>query len=329
MKIFITGATGYIGSKLALRLADAGHTVHALCRSKSNALSIEHKNIKIFEGDILNKKSIEDAMKSCEQVYHLATYTSVWAKNPKTYFDINIQGAINVLNTAIVSGVRKIVYTSTAGTYGPSTGTLTTEKSIRTIDFFTEYESSKFIAEEKVQHYVRKGLNVVIVNPSRIYGPGLLNESNSVTKLIKLYAEGKWHLIPGNGETIGNYVFIDDVINGHILAMSKGLAGEKYILGGENVSYIEFFDTLSKVSGKKYKLYKTPLFLMLAFARIQELLAGSFNRPPLITPKWVKRYLYDWALSSQKAESELGYEITPLEKGMTQTIKWLNDFRTS
>ena len=329
MKILITGATGYVGSKLALRLADEGHTVHALCRSKSKALSLEHKNIKLFEGNILNKKSIEDAMKSCEQVYHLAVYGSVWAKNPQTYFDVNIQGTINVLNTAFVSGVRKIVYTSTAGTYGPSTGSLTTEKSIRTIDFFTEYESSKFIAEEKVQHYVRKGLNVVIVNPSRVYGPGLLNESNSVTKLIRLYIEGRWHLIPGNGETIGNYVFIDDVVNGHILAMSKGQTGEKYILGGENVSYNEFFDTLTKVSGKKYRLYKTPLFLMLGFAKLQELLAGSFNRPPLITPKWVKRYLYDWALSSQKAQRELGYEITPLEKGMAQTIKWLNDLRTS
>ena len=323
MNIFITGATGYIGAKLALQLAKSGESIHILCRSKSKVSLLNHSKFKIFEGDILNTESIENAMQSCEYVYHLAAYGKVWSKDPQNYFDVNVQGTKNILDAAIKLGVKKVVVTSTAGVFEPSNGTPVNEESIRTVDFFNEYERSKYLAEEAIQHYINKGLDVVIVNPSRVYGQGLMSESNSVSKLIDRYLKGKWHLIPGNGDTIGNYAFIDDVVNGHILAMNKGLTGQKYILGGVNVSYNEFFDTLIKVSQKKYKLYKTPLSLMLAFARVQELLAVSFNRPPMITPKWVKRYLCNWALSSQKAERELGYEITPLEEGMEKTIKWL------
>jgi len=328
-KIFITGATGYIGANLALRLANSGHTVHALCRSTSKASMLNHENIKVFKGDILDKESVACAMQSCEYAYHTAAYVRVWAKQPDTYFDINVQGTLNVLDKAVELGVKKVVVTSTAGVYGPSEKLPLDEKSVRTIDFFNEYESSKFTMEEKIQHYSRNGLSVVVVSPPRVYGPGLISESNVVTKMIKQYIEGKWHLIPGDGEKIGNYVFIDDVVNGHILAMSKGRQGEKYILGGTNASYNDFFDTLSGVSRKKYRLFKIPLSFMLAFAGFQQLLANWFSRPPLITPQWVNKYLYNWALSSNKAVSELGYKATPLAEGIQKTIKWLENGSTS
>jgi len=335
--IFITGATGYIGSNLALKLADSGKIVHALCRSRSKASSLDHKNIVLFEGDILDQESIEASMRSCENVYHLAAYGNIWSKDPQTYFDINIQGTVNVFNAAAKLGVKKVVFTSTAGTFGPSinssglsdpnnrgTGnSVVNEKSIRTIDFFTEYEHSKFLAEKKAQ-LPRNGLDAVIVCPSRVYGPGLLTKTNVATKIIKLYVEGKWRLVPGSGKYIGNYVYIDDVINGHIQAMNKGIPGEKYILGGANVSNNEIFDMIAKISLKNYKMYHIPISLMLTFARVQELYAWLFNRPPVITTKWVKRYSYNWVFSSQKAEKELGYKITPLEKGIRKTIEWIN-----
>lgn len=337
--IFITGATGYIGSNLALKLADSGKIVHALCRSRSKASSLDHKNIVLFEGDILDKESIEASMRSCENVYHLAAYGSIWSKDPQTYFDINIQGTVNILNAAAKLGVKKVVFTSTAGTFGPSinssnlsdsnnSGTgnsMVNEKSIRTIDFFTEHEHSKFLAEKKVQHYARRNeLDAVIVCPSRVYGPGLLTKTNVATKIMKLYIEGKWRLVPGSGKYIGNYAYIDDVINGHIQAMNKGISGEKYILGGTNVSNNEIFDMIAKISLKNYKMYHIPISLVLTLARVQELFAWSFNRPPVITSKWVKRYLYNWVFSSEKAEKELGYKITPLEEGIEKTLQWLN-----
>ncbi|MFH1319396.1 MAG: SDR family oxidoreductase [Bacteroidota bacterium] len=325
MNIFITGGTGFIGATLARRLAGSGHTIHALCRSMSSYSIAGNDNIRIFEGNVLNRASIEKAIKNCDQVYHLAAYGRVWAKDPKTYFHVNVNGTINVLDAASGNGIKKVVFTSTAGTLGPSSGTVVDENSIRTTDFFTEYESSKFIAEEKVRQYVREGLDVVTVNPTRVYGHGLLSESNGVTRLIQRYISGKWRLIPGDGEKSGNYVYIDDVVNGHILAMEKGKPGGKYILGGTNVSYNDFFNLLGTVSGKKERLYKIPLPIMLAFAGIQELSANLFNRHPMITPKWVRRYLYNWELTSQKAEQELGYRITPLEEGFEKTVKWLRD----
>jgi len=149
--------------------------------------------------------------------------------------------------------------------------------------------------------------------------------SNSVTKLIKQYTEGKWKFIPGDGMSTGNYVFVDDVINGHILAMEKGRAGERYLLAGEDATYYELFDTIAAIGGKKYKLYKMPLGVLLTFGRLQLFLAETFGRQPLITPGWVRKYLYKWSVSSAKAEKELGYQPTKLEDGVKQTVKWLRN----
>ncbi len=323
MKIFITGATGYIGTNLALRLANSGHIVHALYRSLAKTSQLKHKNIKLFHGNISDIESLERAMQSCEYVYHVAGFAQAWAKNPKTFYDLNVLGSLNVVNTANKLGVKKIVFTSTAGVFGPSTNGTINEESKRAVNFFTEYESSKSKAEEKLLELVSKGQNIVIVNPTRVYGPGLLSVSNSVTKMIKLYIEGKFHIIPGNGKSIGNYVFIDDVVEGHILAMEKGKPGEKYILGGTNASYNEFFETLINVSQKKYFLFKLPLFFMVATSNLMILMPKLFGKPPLITPAIVRRLLYNWYVTSNKAVNKLGYKITPLAEGMKKTLNWL------
>lgn len=323
MKIFITGATGYIGTNLALHLANSGHTVHALYRSKSKAASLKHDNVRLFEGNISDAKSLKRAMQSCDGVFHVAAFARVWARDPKTFFDINVDGTLNVINMAARLGVKKIVFTSTAGVFGPSINGVITEESKKTIDFFTEYERSKSVAEEKILELVSKGQNIVIVNPTRVYGPGLLSVSNAVTRMIKFYIEGKFHIIPGNGKSIGNYVFIDNVIDGHILAMQKGKPGEKYILGGTNTSYTEFFDTLINVSQKKYYLFKLPLSLMSVTSNLMMIMSKLSGKPPMITPAWVKRLLYDWEVSSKKAESVLGYKITPLAEGLKKTINWI------
>lgn len=323
MKILITGATGYIGSGLAKELASRGYTIHALIRSPEKAGLIRHENVHIFQGTILQPDKIDKAIAGCRQVYHLAAYAKPWAKDARTFFNINTQGTDNILQSAYDHHVEKVVFTSTAGTFSPSLEKPVDENTLRLIDFFNDYETSKFIAEDRCQKYVRKGLNVVIVNPPRLYGPGLLSKSNAVTLMIKRYLEGRWRIIPDSGEKVGNYVFIDDVIKGHILAMKKGRSGEKYLLGGENISYSGFFDTLAKVSGKKHKMINLPSPVMMAAAGLFLFWTRISGRPPLITPEWVKKYLYNWALSSQKAVEELGYQITPLESGMQKTVEWI------
>lgn len=325
MKIFISGATGFIGARLAQTLAEQGHSVHALVHKTSQTAALSHPRISLFEGDITAHESVKAAMQGCEQAYHLGAYVKVWAADESRFFRVNVMGTVHVLQAAQKCGVKRVVVTSTADVYGPSGDGILHEDSVRFSEFMSEYECSKFIAEEKIQHFIRRhSLEVIIVNPTRLYGPGMLNESNAVTKMIRDYLSGRWHIIPGNGKSVGNYVYIEDVVQGHILAMEKGRSGEKYILGGENVSYQDFFTILGEVSSKKHWLIHLPLWIMLLVSRFLLLLARLFGIAPLIVPRWVRRFMKNWALSSDKAVKELGYHATPLKEGFRLTIDWLH-----
>src|SRR5262249_29540362 len=151
------------------------------------------------------------------------------------------------------------------------------------------------------------GMNIVIVNPPRVYGPGIATESNAVTKLVRLYLKGKWKIMPGDGKRTGSYVYVDDVINGHILAMQKGRRGERYILSGVNASYNEFFDLLAEVTNKKVKLYHLPVWIMMVAGYIIMARTKLTGKAPLLTPKWIKKYFHDWSFDCSKAQQELGY----------------------
>jgi nucleoside-diphosphate-sugar epimerase len=216
-----------------------------------------------------------------------------------------------------------MVFTSTAGVLGPSIQGIVNEDTKKSVDYFLEYERTKAIAEEKVKEYIAKGLNCVIVNPTRVYGPGLLSKSNSVTIMIKSFAEGKWRIIPGNGKSIGNYVFINDIVDGHLLAMEKGKSGERYILGGSNISYLEFFKILKEQTGQKHLMIKLPLFIMLTVANAMILITKVFGVKPLITPALVKKFNYNWIVSSEKALNELGYKPVSFAEGAKKTLEWL------
>lgn len=324
MNIFMTGATGYIGRLLAQKLAEKGHTIHALCRSSSQTEDLQHPNIKFFEGDLLNSESLDRAMASCEQAYHLAAFAKVFTKQPELHDEINVEGTLNVLAAARKAGVQRTVFTSTGGVFGFSTPEKPVDEDTpRNIGFFNHYERTKTEAEEKIRELVAQGQDIVIVNPTRVYGPGLLSESNAATRLMQLYYKGKWKMSPGDGTKLGNYVFVNDVVYGHILAMENGRAGERYIIGGVNASYTRLFDTLGKYAPKKLKLINAPVWLMLTVANFELAKAKLFNLKPLITPMYAKKYTYHWGLSSAKAEKELGYQITSLDDGISQTIEWL------
>ena len=322
MKVFVTGGTGYVGSHLIKKLVENGNQVHALVRSKEKAKNIAHPNVIIFEGDLLDTKKIQAAMEDCEVVYHLAAFAKVWTKNVNTYFKMNVVATKTVLDIAKQLEVKKVVVTSTAGVYGASMDETITEEFVRTSDFFNEYESSKALAESWVKDYVIKGLDVVIVSPTRIYGPFLFGETASITQLIEKFVFNNWRIIPGDGSKIGNYVYIDDVVQGHLLAMEKGEKGHTYLLGGENHTYNDFFEQLSKSSGLKRKMIRLPLSIQMLFAKLQ-LLKIPFGGTPLITPKWIAKGKYHWKVSPEKAKNELGLEITSLAEGVDQTIQWL------
>jgi farnesol dehydrogenase len=325
MNIFITGATGFIGSRLAMRLASEGNIIHALYRSEIKSDIILHPNIILFKGDLLDIPSLYNAIQGCEQVYHIAAFAKVYDKNPSRIYRLNIEGTVNVINSGIRAGVKKFVCTSTAGVFGPSgKNNIVDESSPKPIKYFTDYESSKAILEKVLHTLSKSGISIVITNPTRVYGPGLLSESNGVTRMIKSYIQGRWHTIPGTGNSSGNYVHVEDVVTGHILAMNKGVSGENYILGGSNVSYNDLFEKLAIISNKKHRMIHIPIWLMLLVSHGMLSLTKMTGSDPLITPSLVKKFVNDWNVSSAKAIKDFGYNPMSLHEGLTNTLEWLN-----
>jgi nucleoside-diphosphate-sugar epimerase len=189
--------------------------------------------------------------------------------------------------------------------------------------YYTEYEESKAVADRQALKQAAAGFPVVIVNPTRVYGPGKLTEGNSVSLMLEMYMRGKLPVLLNGGKDIGNYVFVNDLVSGHILAMEKGRIGEQYILGGENVSLKGLFALVDEITGRHHRQFNLPRGLAMTYASLEKKKAEWLGLYPQITPGWVETFLQDWAYSSTKAEQELGYRFTPLRDGIQRTIEWI------
>ena len=324
MKCLVTGATGFIGNRLVEELLKTGNEVCILARSKVMVDQLYGSSVTFFAGDLFDTEVIYEATRNCDFIFHLAAFANLWSKDKMLAYKTNVTGTKNILEAALQNKVKKVVFTSSAAVFPPSeNGEDIDETAVLPEKYLTDYETTKVQAEQLCLEYCKKGIEVVIVNPPRVFGPGLLNKSNSVTILIKKYISGNWRILPGTGSSIGNYVFIDDVVNGHILALQNGTSGEKYILGGTNISFNGFFNLLSTVSGKKYKLFHLPFPIILATSKLELFLAETIGKKPLITPPWAKRYIQNRPVSSKKAINNLKYIVTPLDEGIRKTIEWL------
>ncbi|MDO5582203.1 MAG: SDR family oxidoreductase [Planctomycetia bacterium] len=337
-KILITGATGFIGTTLVRQLLADGYRLR--CMSRSNPVFPpgfegdpkdlwENPNCEHFQGDASDPDSIRKAVKGCRYIFHLAGYAKNYSKDPSIYKHINIDAMRNVFQTGKEEAVERIVWTSTIVTLGPTMpGEIGNEDTPRKTDkYFTEYEETKSIAEKEAFQWIKNGLPLVIVNPTRVYGPGQLSEGNALGRLIDDYDRGKMPFLPNRGINIGNYVLVDDVAKGHYLAMEKGRIGERYILGGENASLKEFFQIISKITGKKH--FQIPMLVPgpLIFSYMQLYAAKIFGIYPRITPGWIRTFVADWTYSCDKAKKELGYSPASLEEGLAKTIDWLYKMR--
>lgn len=323
MKVFVTGATGFIGVPLCHALATRGHTVYALVRNPLKAEQIRHELIHIVKGHILDPDSLAKGMESCDAVIHMAALVKAWSRDPDEFHAVNVGGTLNVMHAAVQTGIKRVLITSTAGVFGPSLdGKPVNEQVLQKTDFFTRYERTKALADEEAKKFPAQGTEVIFLHPTRVYGPGQMSDSNSVTAMISAYVKGKWHIIPGNGESMGNYVYIDDVVQGHLQALETGIGGEHYILGGDNISYNQLFDLIRKQSGRDHRLYHLPHFVMISASIFMELLA-RFGLKPLITNGFVRKYNYHWINDSRKAMDALGYYPIPIEEGVRRTIQWI------
>jgi nucleoside-diphosphate-sugar epimerase len=339
-RVLVTGATGFIGTRLVQALVAGGACVRALTRrgrpepppglTVDGHAPLDHPLAQLWPGDVTDRESLIRAAEGCSEIYHLAGYAKNWAPRRQTYHDLNVQGVLNVFEAGKQAGVRRIVWTSSQMTSGPTPpGQMATEEMPRASDrYFTDYERTKHEAERlAARAAAEQGVPVVIVNPTRVYGPGYLTEGNSVTQLIDQYDRGRVPILPNLGRNVGNWVFVEDVVRGLMLAMERGRVGEKYFLSGENASLKEFFRTIDRVTGRRH--FQVPLFCLSAVvtAHVQQRLADWCGVYPKITPGWVKTFFTDWPCCSAKAERELGYRVTPLDEGIRMTREWLKRVR--
>lgn len=324
MKIFITGATGYIGHQLVKTLAKQNHEISILVRDLFSKRIPKRKNIKIHQGDLCDYNSIYKAMKGCDYVFHAAAFTDLKCNELDKFYNTNVLGTENVLECALKHNVKKLIYTSTLSVFGPALLNVPiNEKQPRLQSIENDYELTKTMSEELVKSYVEKGLSCCILNVSRVYGPGLNTYSNGVNKILQKIMKDKILLVPSNLHIEANYVYIDDVIDAQIKALSHGKNGENYIIGGENADYNKLFETAKQVARSNIKIVKVNYKLIKILIQFQVSVVKLLFMNPLVTPKVLDSLFTNRSAISLKAKKTLGYHITPLREGMKQTINYL------
>ena len=321
MKAFITGGTGFVGSAVIRKLLAAGHQVRALVRPGTNTRQLDGLPVERIEGDLANAGSLHTGMSGCQWVFHVAALYAYWGYIWDDFYQSNVEGTRRVLEAAARSGVQRIVHTSSIASLGiPRDGTPGTEETSVTLeDMLSDYKRSKYLAEEVVREFVANGLPVVTVNPAAPVGVGD-HKPTQTGKMIVDFLNGKMPAYVDTGLTI---VDVDDVAEGHMLAMEKGKIGERYILGGENLSLKQVLDLLSEVSGRPEVRLRIPHAVVLAWAYVDTWFARLDSKHiPAATPDAVRVSSKKEYFSSAKAMRELGYTFIPAREALRKAVAW-------
>jgi len=321
MKAFVTGGTGFVGSAVIRKLLAAGYQVKALVRPGTNTRMLDGLSVERVIGDLSDTAALQQAMTGCEWVFHVAALYAYWGYTWDEFYQSNVEGTRRVLEAVARSGVRHVVHTSSIASLGiPRNGTPGTEETPVTLkDMLSDYKRSKYLAEEVVREFVAQGLPVVTVNPAAPVGVGD-HKPTQTGKMIVDFLNGK---IPAYVDTGLTMVDVDDVANGHLLAMEKGKVGERYILGGENLSLKQVLDLLSEISGRPEVRVRIPRAVALGWAYVDTGLARlNPIHIPAATPAAVRVSRNKEYFSSAKAILELGYSFIPARKALRKAVEW-------
>ncbi len=318
---FVTGATGFIGSRVVHQLLSRGDRVRILARNSSRKSNVEGVSCEIAIGDLKDSMSLLRCIQGCGRIYHVAADYRLWAKNPQEIYDNNVGGTRNLLSVCCEVGVEKVIYTSTVGTIGMRKDALPANEDdpVTLDDMIGHYKRSKFMAEQVAREFAASGLPVIIVNPTTPVGAGDIKPTPT-GKIILEFIKGH---MPAYVDTGLNIVSVEDVARGHLLAEEKGRIGERYILGGENWSLEEILDTLARICGRRTPRFPIPYSLALFTAYLDNLLMGSvLRREPFIPLEGVRMAQYKMYVSSEKAQSELGYSPRPVEQALRDAVDY-------
>ena len=311
MKVFLTGATGFVGSHVARCYADAGAELRLLTRSSSSLAAIEGLAAEVVVGDLLKPESLRSAIKGCDAVVHVAADYRLWVRDPKSMYSANVDGTRELLRIAREENVRRVVYTSSVATMGfKKDGTIVDESSPVSIDdMIGHYKRSKFLGEIEAIAAARAGQEVVILNPTTPIGAGDAKPTPT-GRIVVDFLNKKF---PAYVDTGLNLVDVGEVARMHLVALDKGTPGERYILGGENLTLKQILDRMSSITGLPSPTMRVPNAVAMAFAFFDENVTGRLlGKEPRATVEAVRMGQKMMFASSAKAERELGFRVLPV-----------------
>ncbi len=323
--VLITGATGFVGSAVARKLAAEGFAVRALVRPHGRRdRQIAGLGLELAAGDIRDPGSVRDAMRGVRYVFHVAADYRLWAPDPTEIFATNVTGTRIVMEEALRAGVERVVHTSSVATLALRADRSPADESIPLAEDegIGAYKRSKIAAERLVEAMVReRGLPAVIVNPSTPIGPRDIRPTPT-GRIILEAARGK---IPGFVDTGLNLVHVDDVADGHLAALRRGVVGERYILGGQNVALADMLAQIAALVNRRPPRLRIPRAIALAAAYGEEAIARVRGTEPLATVDGVRMAEHWMYFTAAKAEGALGFRARPYQEGLADALRWFRE----
>ena len=320
MKALVTGATGFVGAAVARALIREGWEVVALARKASDRRNVQDLKLQVVEGDLANRPSLDHALSGCQALFHVAADYRLGAFDPQQLYQTNVEGTRNILEASTQAGLTRVVYTSSVATVGiPADGSPGNEETpVGLADMIGHYKRSKFLAEQLVRQAAQAGAPVVIVNPSTPIGPGDVKPTPT-GQIVLDAAAGR---TPAYVDTGLNIVHVDDVAAGHLLAYHHGRPGERYILGGEDMTLREILFEIARIVGRNPPRVRLPTAVVIPIAYIAEGIARITRRPGRVTVEAVRMSRKRMFFSSEKARRELGYQWRPPGQALREAIDW-------
>lgn len=321
MTTLITGATGFVGSAVVRRLLAEGHAVRALVRPQSNQSNIAALDLERVTGDLTDRASLRAAVKGCEALFHVAADYRIWVPRPREIYAANVEGTRNLMLAAAEAGVRRIVYTSSVATLGLSAdgSSATEDTAVSEANMIGHYKRSKYRAERAVRELVeRDQLPAVIVNPSAPIGPRDIKPTPT-GRIVVDFVNGR---MPAYVDTGLNLVHVDDCADGHLLAYQRGRVGERYILGGENLTLRDILALIARLTGLAPPRIRLPHGAIMPIAYLAEGWARVSGTEPRVTVDGVRMARKQMFFSSAKAQQELGFRARPAEQALRDAIEW-------
>lgn len=322
MKAFVTGGTGFVGANLIRLLLQQGYEVKALARPNARLDNLNGLEIELISGD-LNDPDLARSMQGCDCLFHVAAHYSLWQRDRDLLYQSNVLGTRNVLAAAKAAGIERSVYTSSVAAIGidPS-GQPTTEQYQSPVEnLIGDYKQSKYWAEQEAVKAAQSGQDIVIVNPSTPIGAYDIKPTPTGDIVVR-FLERR---MPTYVETGLNFVHVQDVAWGHLLALQKGKSGERYILGNQNLSLKQLLDELSQITGLSAPARSIPVWIPLSVAWIDETILTKFGKKPSIPVDGVRMSKQPMYYDASKAIRELGLPQTPIHIALKDAVDWFQE----